>query len=125
MRDITSVHRHLGFANEKVRELEFALAEAKHKHGKTRIILSLALVATVGIVMYLGYNNMQYGAENRWFVNELTQSENRVTNTLEVLQFKNARIDELETANEALLGVCSPQDAKRAIRATPLPKRGV
>lgn len=128
MRDLIIVRKHLTLSNERVQELEYQLSEAQylhHHYPRTRRILSLTLVIAVSTTVYLGYNNMKYGAENRQFAKELTQSENRVHNMVEVLDNQKDKVDELTTANEQLIKYCNPSAVNRAIRATPLPARGV
>lgn len=128
MNNLVTVQKHLTLANERVQELEYTLAETIHVHHgqrKTIHVLSWTLAFAVCATLYLGYNSMKYGAENRWFARELGKSEGKTHKVAEVLQLSNDRVDELETANEQLIEHCSPTNANRAIRATPLPLRGV
>lgn len=130
--DLTTMQKHLTIARGQATELrvensalQVQVYELGEKLRKTKRRYRTTIVILTTIALWLGYTNMQYGAENRWFANQLKESNNlqqRFDNVLGELHIQNARVLELESANEQLIGVCEPRSVVRAIKATPLPK---
>lgn len=139
------IQKHLTLARERIAELESDMFEQSERHKKHVKHLEFkydeewkssrrntqryrfALTVLAVIIGYLGYNNMKYGAENRWFATENASLQQRFDNVLEALHAQNGRVFELEYANGQLIRHCTPRDIKRAIKATPPPPtaRGV
>lgn len=122
MKNLEVMQKHLDIARERITELEFTSDEGLKRTKKVYRIIVVVLFA---LTVYLGYNNMRFGADNRQLVKQLEATYDlqiRFDNVLEMLHIQNDRVLELEDANEQLIKHCKPCEVNRAIKATPLPK---
>ena len=127
MKNLEVMQKHLDIARERITELEL---HADDRLKRTKKVYRIIVVVLFALTVYLGYNNMRFGADNRQLVKQVEASSDlqyRFDNVLEMLHMQNDRVLELEDANEQLIKHCKPCEVNRAIKATPLPKlvRGV
>lgn len=129
--DLATMQKHLTLAREQTRELRIENSalqvqayESNNRLVKTKRRYTIAVVALVVVALWIGYVNMQYAADVRWSSDKLRETKDlqqRFDNVLRMLHYQNARVLQLEEANDALTTHCKPRDVLRAIKATPLP----
>jgi hypothetical protein len=139
MKNLEVMQKHLGIARERITELtEFnnnliddlveesnRAYDADERLKRTKKVYRIMVVVLFAISVYLGYNNMRFGADNRKLVKQLEATcdlQFRFDNVLRMLYIQNDRVLELEDANEQLIEHYGPCEVNRAIKATPLPK---
>ena len=127
MKNLEVMQKHLDIARERITELEL---NSDERLKRTKKVYRIIVVVLFAITVYLGYNNMRFGADNRQLVKQLEASSDlqvRFDNVVEDWQYQSNRVTELQDANEQLIKHCKPCEVNRAIKATPLPKlvRGV
>lgn len=127
MKYLEVMQKHLDIARERITELEM---NSDDHLKRTKKVYRSMVIGLFALTVYLGYNNMRFGADNRELVKQLEASSNlqeRFDNVVEDWQYQSNRARELQDANEKLIEHCRPCDVTKAIKATPLPKllRGV
>lgn len=97
------------------------VAENKRSLRNTRIALLIIVIIFVADLIG-SYGMYEENQQLKHQAKDYEDLKQRFDNVLEMLQYQNKRVLELEEANSALMEHAEPKSLNKAVKATPLPK---